>query len=300
MTTSPRTTPDGVSDPGGFSGSTLATRVRASVEFLASSVINQIDKTTIGGTANAVTAACKVPLIGGYQDGQTFRWTPGANNTTAVTVNFDSKGAGDWRQPDGTALVSGDIVSGVPEEGWYDQVAGYFRKSTFSQRYISAAALASISTNILWALLGDTTVGGAVAQVEHTFTAGAYSRIVMVLSSLKSANNGVNAVVTLRKASGAIVTLTTTGMVVDGGSGNFQNSDYQTIKVDFVLGLVAGSLAHYGSLIGASRDQAGGVFLKVDPITGIGADASAPDRVRINYSAGNIAAGRVMTYGLVA
>jgi hypothetical protein len=66
---------------------------------------------TAGGTADALTLA-PVPGITAYAVGQTFTFKAASTNTTAVTVNVSSVGAGSLVWPDGTALAAGDIVSG--------------------------------------------------------------------------------------------------------------------------------------------------------------------------------------------
>jgi len=66
---------------------------------------------TAGGTANALTLA-PVPGITAYAVGQTFTFKAASTNTTAVTANVSSVGAGNLVWPDGTALAAGDIVSG--------------------------------------------------------------------------------------------------------------------------------------------------------------------------------------------
>ncbi len=62
-----------------------------------------------GGTADALTITL-APALAAYAVGQRFRIKMGAGaNTTAVTLNANTIGAGAVVWPDGTALVAGDI-----------------------------------------------------------------------------------------------------------------------------------------------------------------------------------------------
>lgn len=274
-----RTLEDAVSNPSGFSGTDYTTKARTEIEGLWNAVISEAS--TVGGSGNAITATCDVPLIGSYVQGQTFRFTPTAGNTGSVTVNFDSKGAVALRQPDGTALVSGDIVSGQPVECWYDTVAGYMRMSEFSQAYIAAATLAAVSGSLQWVSIGDTTISGATANVEHTFIANSYAKIIAIYSDVAPATGTPQLNVTLRNAGGAIVTLASA-----------VNITQATGAVEFICGVVATTKIYVGSNIG--YDSVLGV------ITGSagGSNVSAADRVRYAFGSGNIASGRLITKGL--
>lgn len=290
--TSKRTTPDVVSDPGGVTGSDLGTRIRSSVEWLAGAVINVVG--TIGGTANAITGICAEPLIASYVHGQTFLFVPTADNTTTVTINWDSKGAVALVAPDGSALSSGDLQSGEAVECWYDASLTKMRMSRWSTQAIAANALASVSSSLLLTLIGDTTISAATAQVEHTFTAGTYSKITQFISGVSPANNSVSLTCSLRNASAAIVTPAPATAI----TGNIQAADVVTAEVTYLIDLISSTKTHYFASRGACT--AGGTGQVVTQQENFGSSATAPDRVRINFSSGNIDAGRIMTYGLKA
>jgi len=285
--TAVRTTPDPVSDPAGKSGGALGTAIRAEIEALWNNVINPVG--TIAGTENAITGVCIPPLIGGYVDCEQFEFTPTVNNTGATTVSFGG-GVVDLRAPDGTALVSGDLVGGVAVRCRYHAATGKMRMTNWSQRAINAAAQASIST--WWELIGDTTVGTAVAQVEHTFTANRYIAIHQIFSGigLTGAPSGAKFLVTLRNASGAIVGISSAETLTIAVN--------LVARAEYTINLVTtgSDKAHYGKFSGIARDIGGGGVLAA--VEQMGFDATAPDRVRAAFASGSIAAGRIVTYGL--
>lgn len=71
--------------------------------------------TSIGGTANAITASSDTALVAAilaYARPMSFFLVPTANNTTATTINIDSVGVKNIVDKDGNALTSGLLVSG--------------------------------------------------------------------------------------------------------------------------------------------------------------------------------------------
>jgi hypothetical protein len=67
---------------------------------------------SVAGT-NTITGSLN-PDLDAYSAGMTVILTPANNNTGATTLNIDSLGALDVLKQDGDALVSGDLVAGVP------------------------------------------------------------------------------------------------------------------------------------------------------------------------------------------
>src|SRR5690606_33905011 len=63
--------------------------------------------------SNAITAQM-VPALDAYHRGMFVVFTPAANNTGAATLNINTLGALDIVKESGSALVSGDLVAGVP------------------------------------------------------------------------------------------------------------------------------------------------------------------------------------------
>ena len=74
--------------------------------------------TTIAGT-NVITAVAPV-LMSAYATGQTFYFLAAGGNTGAVTVNINAIGAKSVKKTDGSALVSGDILTGAAVQIMYD------------------------------------------------------------------------------------------------------------------------------------------------------------------------------------
>jgi hypothetical protein len=67
---------------------------------------------SVAGT-NTITGTM-TPDLGSYSAGMLVIFTPAGNNTGATTLNIDTLGALDVQKYDAEALVSGDLVSGVP------------------------------------------------------------------------------------------------------------------------------------------------------------------------------------------
>jgi hypothetical protein len=67
---------------------------------------------SVAGT-NTITGSL-TPDLASYSAGMLVILTPANNNTGATTLNIDSLGALDIQKADGDALVSGDLVAGIP------------------------------------------------------------------------------------------------------------------------------------------------------------------------------------------
>lgn len=67
---------------------------------------------SVAGT-NTITGSM-TPDLASYSAGMLVVFTPANNNTGATTLNIDSLGALDVQKADGDALVSGDLVAGIP------------------------------------------------------------------------------------------------------------------------------------------------------------------------------------------
>jgi hypothetical protein len=78
---------------------------------------------TYGGTANAQTAVCDVPITS-YQDGMAFIYQPSTSPTAAFTLNIDGIGARDVVDRLGNAMQVGLIKAGGTYELVYDTATG--------------------------------------------------------------------------------------------------------------------------------------------------------------------------------
>lgn len=70
-----------------------------------------LEYATVGGTGDAVTLTLS-PVPSALVVGQAIRFIVGTTNTTGVTLNVNSLGAGDLKWPDGSALTAGQLVAG--------------------------------------------------------------------------------------------------------------------------------------------------------------------------------------------
>lgn len=73
---------------------------------------------TSSGTDTITLSASRV--MAAYTAGDRYCFKAGGTNTGAATLNVDSLGAKSIKRPDGTALVAGDITSGMYADVVYD------------------------------------------------------------------------------------------------------------------------------------------------------------------------------------
>lgn len=267
----PSTTP-----PPGPDGEAAAEQIKANFEFLSAAVINQV--TLDAGTANAIVGTCSPALIAAPAHGQTFRLTPSANNTNAVTVDLGQGGPIALRDEDGVALGSGALVAGRPILFYKDNVAGHHRLCGPTMLGLLASLNAAIAAASWWEKLGDTTVSGPVANVEHIFTGNAYQRLLCFANGASTAVSGAFSA-DLRYASGSVLLGTFSGAP---GASAIVNME-----------------AKFTPDIHTVGSRTNSVILGDAPGTVVsGASANTPDRVRWSNAGGNIDAGRFVTYGL--
>lgn len=276
--TATRAAPDTTTDPSGISGSAYAARVKAEIDALWNFVSTQTG--SVGGTGNAITAVSSPPLIADPVNGQTFRLVPTAGNTGAVTVNLDGRGAIALKDEDGGALASGDLVTNHPIMFWYDSANSYYRLGAPTLADLLSAMAAQVTAATVWEKINSTTISGPTASVEHTFTAGSYTKILVIISGVSPATGVGSAIIaTLRNASGAIVTVTSTTL--------YAAADFMVGQVEFFLDLVNATKQHTGIL--TSKDET---------TKASGSSATAPDRIRVIVNGTNMDDGKVFTYGL--
>lgn len=160
-------------------------------------------------------------------------------------------------------------------------VSGYFLRTLGAGVNPEWAA----STNKLVELL-NTTLGAPAAQVEQTWTAGAYSKIIVIMSDCTASANST-ILVTLRHSGGAILTHT---IDTDGSGGLISSALPVTYEGEFIIGLTSATKYH------ASRSMATQVSS-----AGSASNATAPDRIRVARSTGNLGTGtKVQILGVPA
>lgn len=276
--------------PSAITGPALAALQAAEGDALWNGVISQVG--SVAGTVDIITGVCTPALTADPADGQTFRLTPAGNNTSAtVTINIDSRGAITLNDVDGNALVADDLVAGRPITFYRHGSAGDYRLTGPTQRALLAALAAAIAGASAWEEIGDTTVSGSTAYVEHTFTAGDYAKIVTVFADVTTDAGADGIVGTLRHAGGAIVTIGTSSTVYD-------TSNRLGGEIEYLIGgRTSATKYHAAQMIVASTSAVDTTTPFVPTPTG-GGSATAPDRVRYAHANGNIMLGRFVTYGL--
>ena len=75
--------------------------------------VNRVKRLNSVSGTNTITASM-TPSLTAYSAGMVVVLQPAGNNTGATTLNINSLGALDVQKYDGDALISGDLVTGVP------------------------------------------------------------------------------------------------------------------------------------------------------------------------------------------
>lgn len=275
--------------PPGPTGADYADKVAAEGQALWDRIINVLG--SIAGSANAITAQCTPPLVDSYKHGQQFWLIPDANNTGPVTIDIDGRGAVDLVAWDGSALEEDDLVAGEGTAMAYDSVNDEMRLMHPTARAL--LAIAGQGGAQAWEMIGDSGVLGTVAQVEFTFVAGRYSRILLISQGLATGGPSVGAQHSLRNSSAAIVTLR--GRVT-------LNAALRTHISDFVVDTVSATPTHYGQLAGTSAGEVETFASGIEKA--IGTSATPPDRVRVALANSSgvegttTTGGRVVAWGL--
>lgn len=267
-----------------ISGADFARRIAEEILALYAGRINQVG--TVSGSANAITGACTPPLADDYQHGETFRFTPGGNNSSTVTVNWDSRGAKALVDEDGNALGADDLVSGRPQLCWYHSGDDHFRLGAPTVQDLLAALNSQVEAVSKWTILGDTQVGSAVANIEHSFSAGDYTEIIGVVMGLSPASGSQDLTADLRYASGSVLAVTT------GTSSAIGASHLVSVEARFVVDVSSASTKHHSAMLWGSYSS-GDIPAQKARVD----SANVPDRVRYSFAA-NTDAGRIITYGL--
>jgi hypothetical protein len=99
---------------GGFKHTNVATAT-ARNQYAAASQVQDSSMNVLGSVigTNTITASLN-PAITNYSAGTVVTLTPAGNNTGATTLAVNGLAALDVQKADGDALISGDLVSGVP------------------------------------------------------------------------------------------------------------------------------------------------------------------------------------------
>lgn len=285
--TANRLAPTPTTDPGGINGTPYANQVAEEIEALWNGVITQA--ASVGGTANAITIICTPPLVADPVDGQTFRFTPTANNSTAVDVEPDGRGPWDLMDQDGAALGADDLVDGRPVMFHYVEADDHFRLEAPTTQALLDSLAAAIAASTHMELIGDTTISVAVANVEHTFVANTYLEIISYAVGIDRSTTATTDF-SIRNVSGAIATASTTSAA---------NPNRHAIRGNAFIDSVSSTKIHGVSITGGINSS-GAQFVDGSTTGAAATSATAPDRVRWASSAGNLTAGRVVTFGIKA
>lgn len=189
---------------------------------------------SVAGT-NTITGSL-TPDLTSYSAGMVVIFTPVNNNTGATTLNIDTLGALDIQKDDGDALVSGDLVAGIPallmlDSGADDWILLNPQNETFASLSVSGA----LTFN--GALTTDNTTADEVGfkGLPQNAQAGSYTCVLADAGKHISCSNGftytipanasvaypIGTALTFVNATGAAATIAiTTDTLTLAGSGS--------------------------------------------------------------------------------
>lgn len=257
-----------------------------------------------GGTTNALTLTLAPALIA-YGAGVSIEFKATANNTGAMTVDVNGRGAVNIKKmKNGTlsAMESGDVKNG-----------GIYRITHDGTQFQIKSLDEAAGGTAGWELLAVASGGGA----SYDFTSGidaTYKNYALVCRNLIPVNNGVALGVRIRRsgqgsfdatdyayvhsyASGTAITTTSSNSTsYIAAIKSLANADTTGAFGTLFLGSIgnSGNAHMYGQF--SERTSSGGV--RSASMAGGNATATAIDGVQLLMSSGNISSGGAYLYGL--
>lgn len=249
-----------------------------------------------GGTYFFDTSATNVPTAGQQYWVEIFEYPTSNQYICQVAYDLDRSNLY-WRTSQANTFSSWSNI-------WHD---GYSNATNISTGTVPTARLGTGTANSstylrgdqTWAaasgtleFIGSTVVSSAVATIEHTFTTGRYSSIIVYFCGIScSAAGSVALGVTLRTSGASLI---------DGTSGGGWNStaaaDGFTGKVEFIINTETSTdtfaSESWGSANNTGSPVTTGVLYKA------AGGNSVPDRIRVAWASGNIDNGTVYVYGV--
>lgn len=224
------------SPPNGFPEGMAPSAVNNTARQLMTDIVNEASKgqarvlSSVSGT-NTITATM-TPDLDAYAAGMIVVFTPAGNNTGATTLNIDSLGALDVQKADGDALVSGDLVSGIPAVLVLDSGADdwiLLNPMTPNATGLDVTGNASIGGTL--SVTGAVTLNGALTTDNSTADEAGFKGLpqniqtgnyTLVLSDAGKAilSTGSGATITIPANASVAFPIGTTICIVVGGSGS--------------------------------------------------------------------------------
>jgi hypothetical protein len=181
--------------------------------------------TTIAGT-NVITAVAPV-LMSAYATGQTFYFIAAGGNTGAVTVNINAIGAKSVKKTDGSALVSGDILTGAAVQIMYDGT----NFQLLSDRNGTNETVGNLTVTGTTTATGLITANGGVSgALNGSLGATTPSTVVATTITAKGATSGSTTIQATDAVTATITLPSTTSTLADIYSASiFYKSDIQSV-----------------------------------------------------------------------
>lgn len=155
------------------------------------------------------------------------------------------------------------------------------------------------SSNTGWEKIGSTTIAGAVASVSHSWSAGAYTKVIVHFGDL-SGTSAVGLHVYLMTAVGGTVIVDAAGYGAPAATISHLPASFVTGHVAFDIGIDAATRRSIG--IGVVSDSGGatGTMGSDFGTPAIGGNATDAKAITVAFGAGNIDDGIITVYGLKA
>jgi len=212
------------------------------------------------GTADAITLAPS-PVITAYAIGQVFTFKATATNTTAMTANVNSVGAGDVKWPNGSALVAGAVVSGGMYQLEVQATTPVFHIQTVSASPLpksggtmtgtltmSGAAINAAKGADIASVAGITDIGamtGNYGDVTGTNTSTGFGTVqagttrTVTFTGIQTLTYNATSLI-LPGAANIVTAVGDVGTFVSLGSGNWKCTQYQRLSVAPAKGACVG------------------------------------------------------------
>lgn len=227
--------------------------------------------------------------------------TRSGNSVTAV--DFLTVGAAELARAGNVIWDQANVgtqLNALTTDASPDTAADYMLTYDASAAAPKKVLLSSIAANTGWEKIGTTTIGAAVASVTHSWSAAAYTQVLVQFSDLSQSAGSQALIVYLMTASGGSAIVTTTSYQVSGALMSSSAAGFMTGHVLFDIGTDAATKRSTGfGIVSESGGTTGTMGVAhLEPATG--GNATDAKAVTLAFNSGNIDDGVVTVYGLKA
>lgn len=218
------------------------------------------------------------------------------SGNSITSVNFNTIGANELLRGSNVIWDQANVgtqLNALTTDASPDTAADYLLTYDASAAAPKKVLLNSIASNTGWEKIGSTTIGSAVASVSHSWTAAAYSQVLVVMSDMSPSNASASPHVYLMTAAGGTV-------IVDAAAGISAAGVAATTFTGHLLLSIGNDAATKGSTAFGHISTSNGTTTAGTFDVARGANATDAKAVTIAFDGGNIDDGIITVYGLKA